>query len=144
MRRKIDPPKPSALAAGALTDGARVFFLVRKNHAGIGCLEMPCVLVYGSADPVSALKEEFSKFGIDAHVKGIVSQGTHNAGSRKRKHWAPVLVFEADAKSVRPAFMPGSGITGFKWASLEQARGMKLSRLSEWIRTLASHGNSSK
>ncbi|MFA5105908.1 MAG: hypothetical protein WC506_03030 [Candidatus Micrarchaeia archaeon] len=134
MRRRIEPLKPSALAVGALIDGSRVFFIVKKNHLGIECLELPCVLVHGNSDPVGALKDEFAKIGIDAHVKGIIAQGTHNAGSRKKKHNVPALVFEVSAKSPKPSLAPGSGVTGYKWLALEQARRMKLSRMSEWLR----------
>lgn len=134
MRKRLEPPKPSALAAGALSDGGRVFFLVRKNHQGIECLDLPGILVYGSSDPVGALKEEFAKIGIDAHVKGIIGQGVHNAGSRKRKHNVPVLVFEASSKNPRPSISSGSGITGYKWLALEDAKSAKLSRSSEWLK----------
>ncbi len=131
--RKFDIPKPSALAVGAISDGKRMFFLVKKNHMGIDCVELPSVLLHGNDDPVSALVNEFSKScGIDAHVKGVIAQGTHNVGSRKKKHSIPVLVFDVETKIAKPVL--AQGISGYKWLTIDEARAMRPTRLFEWIR----------
>ncbi len=126
-------PKPSALAVGAISDGKRMFFLVKKNPQGIDCVELPSVLIYGNDDPVSALVSLFqSSCGIDAHVRGVIVQSVHNVGSRKRKHNVPALVFDVGTKTAKPALAPG--ISGYKWLTLNEARAMRPTRLFEWIR----------
>lgn len=136
-RMPTGTPLPKALACGMLEDGGRVLFLVRSERSGGGHviqrLEMPCVLVPSGRSPYAEIKEAFPRMtGIDAEIGDIVIEGRHNAGSRKRRNWVPVLVFRVSAKN-RFA-KPSPEFSGFKWLSLEDAKGQKLGRNAEWLR----------
>ncbi len=118
MKRTPLPPLPSALAAGLLEDHERALFLLRKNELGIETAELPCALLQKGENPVASLASEFRRqTGIDAQVHEILFERRHNAGSRKRKAFVPVLVFKVTAKS--PACHPAAEFSGYKW--LERA-----------------------
>ncbi len=126
------PVLPKALACGMLEDGGRVLFLIRKDRNGVERIEMPCVYAYPGDDPTSLLKEEFSRqTGIDAEIGDIMREGRHNAGSRKRRKFIPVLVFKVRAKNMRAR--PSSEFSGVKWLSLEKAKDMRVGRKAEWL-----------
>jgi ADP-ribose pyrophosphatase YjhB (NUDIX family) len=126
------PPRPAALACGMLEDGGRVLFLIRKNERGDELLELPCVFVAHGENPVAALAAEYlGQTGIDGEVGTVIAEYRHNAGSRKRKKWVPVLVFRISAK--RRDAKPAPGFTGFRWLSLKEAAERKLSRRLEWL-----------
>ncbi|MBI5227404.1 hypothetical protein HY988_02335 [Candidatus Micrarchaeota archaeon] len=140
-RRKIPTgaPLPKALACGMLEDNTRILFLVRKDAQGIEKIELANVLVYSGRNPLAELKLEFAKqTGImDAQVGEIKETKTElrfNAGSRKRKEWVPCLVFEVTARN-RSA-KPSSEFSGFKWLSIKDAKEMKLTKRSEWVRKM--------
>ena len=69
--------------------------------------------------------------GIDAEVYGIKTEKRYNAGSRKRKHWVPCLVFTMHAKNMKAK--TSQEFSGFKWLSLEEAKKKKLGRKAEWL-----------
>lgn len=134
MRKKQLPPVPSALAIGLLEDGDRALFLVRKNQLGEEQLEMPCVEIFASENPVAALTAAFhTQTGIDAQVHEILYQKRHNAGTRKRRAIVPALVFKLTAKS--HACRPASEFSGYRWLEIGQLAGKKLSRKCEWMRS---------
>ena len=133
MRKHAQPAMPSALAAGLLEDGERALFLVRKNALGEEMLEIPCVEVMAGENPVAALYAAFrAQTGMDAEVHEILFQRRHNAGTRKRRAFVPVLVFKLTAKShavrVAPEFC------GYKWLPPKGILGKKLSKKTEWLR----------
>ncbi len=135
-RRKIPTgtPIPKALACGMLEDDGRVLFLVRRDTAGTERIEMPCVLVPSGRSPFAEIKEAYGRLtGIeDCQVGEIVLEGRHNAGSRKRRQFVPVLVFSVAARN-RTA-RPAPEFAGFRWLSLDDARKMRLGRDAEWLR----------
>jgi len=131
-RLKEKPQMPKALACGMLEDSGRVLFLERGDAHGVERLEMPCIEVFPGEDPVQRLAVEFRRqTGIDAQVHEIAYEGKHNAGSRKRKSWVPCLVFRVTAKSMRAS--PPPEFSGFRWLKPDEAKGMRLSRRSEWL-----------
>jgi len=137
-RKKIPTGTPmlKALACGMLEDEGRVLFLIRKDERGIERYEMPCVLVFSGRNPLAELSGEFRRqTGIDAQIHDILIEGKYNAGSRKRKQLVPCLVFKVTAKSMRAN--PPPEFSGFKWLKMEDAKKAKLSRNSEWLRTLS-------
>lgn len=124
---------PSAIAAGLLEDGERALFLARTDSLGRELLEIPCVEVAKGENPVAALASAFrQQAGIDAQVHEILFQRSHNAGSRKRKLWAPVLVFRVTAKS--SVVRPSAEFCGYRWLAPKDMAGKRLSRKSEWLR----------
>ena len=135
MRRKIPTgtPLPKALACGMLEDGGRIFFLVRTGRNGIEKIELPCVLVRSGRSPFADIKEAFGEFTgiVDYEVHDIVLEARHNAGSRKRKNWVPVLVFKITARN-RTA-KPSDGFSGFRWLTLEDAKKKRRGRNLEWF-----------
>ncbi|MEW6034988.1 MAG: hypothetical protein AB1529_00105 [Candidatus Micrarchaeota archaeon] len=136
-RRRVPTatPIPKALACGMLEDGGRVLFLLRKDEHGAERLEMPCVLVPSGRSPFADIKEAFPRMtGIDGEIHEIVMEGRHNTGSRKRRHLVPCLVFKVTARN-RTA-RPSGEFSGFRWLSLDDARGQKLARNAEWLRKL--------
>ncbi len=136
-RRKIATmaPLPKCLACGMLEDGGRILFLSRKDERGIERIEMPCVLVFSGRDPVAELASEFRRqTGIDAQIHEIAMQLEHNAESRKRKKWIPVLVFTISAKN--RTTKPSPEFSGFRWLTLNDVKMQKLTRNAEWIRRI--------
>ena len=126
--RKV--PGPQVLVAGVLEDRGRFLFITRKTGEA-ETLELPHAIIPQGADPVSALAEVFrSQFGIDAQVHGVINERTHNAGSRKRKRWIPVLAFRITTKNARARTGPEQG---YVWLSMDEARTRKLARNAEWI-----------
>jgi hypothetical protein len=106
---------------------------VRKNGRGDELIEIPCAEVAKGENPVAALAAAFrQQAGIDAQVHEVLFQRRHNAGSRKRKAWVPVLVFRLTAKS--SAVRPSQEFCGCRWLSPRERAGRKLSRKSEWLR----------
>ena len=123
---------PKALACGMLRDNERILFLLRKDAHGTDRIELPSVEVLEGEDPVQKLSEEFKRqTGIDAEVHEIKMQKRYNAGSRRKKHWIPCLVFSMRAKNMKAK--PSSEFSGFKWLTMEKAKTMKLGRKAEWI-----------
>lgn len=126
-------PFPVALLAGMMEDNGRVLFLVKKNAAGEALLELPCALLFQGENPVSVLSLAFAQqTGIDGQVHEIAFERRHNAGSRKRKRWVPVLVFKVTAKE--RAVKPQAPFSGFRWIPLKDACRERFSRNSEWMR----------
>jgi hypothetical protein len=110
-----------------------VLFLLRRDAQGAERIEMPCVLVPSGRSPFAELKEAFPRMtGIDGEIHETVIEGRHNAGSRKRKNWVPVLVFNVTARS---KFAKVSAeFSGFRWLSMEEAKKGRLGRNCEWLR----------
>jgi hypothetical protein len=138
-RRKVPTatPIPKALACGMLEDDGRVLFLVRSERAGGGQIieriEMPCVLVPSGRSPFADIKAEFERqTGIECQVHEVLKEGRHNAGSRKRRFWVPLLVFKITARTMRAK--PSAEFSGFKWMRIDDARMARLSRNSEWLK----------
>jgi hypothetical protein len=126
-------PLPKALACGMLEDGGRALFLARKGADGTERIEMPCVLVLSGRSPFAEIRDAFRRMtGIDGEVHEIAIEGTHNAGSRKRRSLVPCLVFRVTAKSRTAA--PSDEFSGFRWLSLEDAVKARLGRNAEWMR----------
>ena len=137
MRKKVNTgsPMPKALACGMLEDNGRILFLIRKDTPSIERIELPNILVYSGRDPLAELKLEFVKqTGIDSQIGQIIFEARFNAGSRKRKEWVPCLVFAITARN-RTA-KPSNEFSGFKWLSIANAKEMRLTKRSEWIRKL--------
>ena len=134
MRVLTGTPMAKALACGMLEDGGRILFLVRKDANGIERIEMPCVLVRSGRSPHAEINEAFPRMtGIaDCQVHEIIIEGRHNSGSRKRRGFVPVLAFKITARN-RTA-RPSDEFSGFRWLSLDDARGQRLTRNSEWLR----------
>jgi hypothetical protein len=133
MRKIHSAPQPTALAIGLLEDGNRALFLVRKNLLGAESVEMPCVLLLPGENPVARLTEAFrQQTGIDAQVHDVLFQKRQNAGTRKRKHWIPALVFKITAKNA--SARPGSGFSGCKWIASSDLLKYKLAKNAEWLR----------
>lgn len=115
-----------------LRDNERIFFLLRKDAHGVERLELPSVEIFGEEDPVKNLTVEFKRqTGIDAEVCEIKIQKRYNAGSRKKKHWIPCMIFSMRAKNTKTNV--SSEFSGFKWTTLEKAKEMKLGRKAEWL-----------
>lgn len=131
-RMKTGTPLPKALACGMLEDNGRVLFLLRKDEHGTERVEMPCVLVPSGRSPVAEIRMEFARqTGIDGEVHEITIEGRHNAGTRRRKAFAPALVFKITAKQRNAK--PSPEFSGFRWLSLDDAKKQKLSRNTEWL-----------
>lgn len=144
-RRRVPTgtPLPKALACGMLEDNGRVLFLLRKDAHGIERAEMPCVLVPSGRSPFAEINSEFGRqTGIDGQVHEIIMESRHNAGSRRRRSFVPVLVFKVTARErfARPA----PEFSGFRWMSLEDAKRQRLSRSSEWLRKAGRPASSGK
>jgi len=123
---------PKALACGMLRDNERILFLMRKDVHGLERIELPSVEVSEGEDPVQKLTEEFKRqTGIDAEIREIKMQKRYNAGSRRKKHWIPCIIFSMRAKNTNAK--PSSEFSGFKWLTLEKAKTMKLARKAEWL-----------
>ena len=124
---------PKALACGMLRDNGRILFLIRKDRHGTERIELPSVEIFGEEDPVQKLTAEFRRqTGIDAEVCEIKMEKRYNAGSRKRKHWIPCLIFTMRAKNTKAVV--AEEFSGFKWLSLEEAKKKKPGRKTEWLR----------
>ena len=133
MRKAIAIQQPSALAAGLLEDGGRALFLVRRNLKGVETVELPCVLLLNGENPVARLTEAFwQQTGIDPEVHEILFERRHNAGSRKRKNWVPVLVFKITAKSA--SAKPSSEFSGYRWIASEDLGRFKPGKNCDWFR----------
>lgn len=123
---------PKALACGMLRDNERILFLVKKDRHGIERIELPSVEISGEDDPVQMLTTEFKRqTGIDAEIREIKMQKRYNAGSRRKKHWIPCMIFSMRAKNTKAKV--SNEFSGFKWTTLEKAKEMKLGRKAEWI-----------
>ena len=123
---------PKALACGMLRDNERILFLMHKDAHGIERIELPSIEVSEGEDPVQKLTEEFKRqTGIDAEIREIKMQKRYNAGSRRKKHWIPCIIFSMRAKNMNAK--PSSEFSGFKWLTMEKAKTMKLARKAEWI-----------
>lgn len=136
-RRKIPTgtPLPKALACGMLEDEGRVLFLLHKDRHGIERIEMPCVVVPSGRSAFAEIKERFrEQTGIEGEVHEIIFEQRFNAGSRKRKHWIPCLVFKITARKRRAK--PSEEFSGFRWLTIEDAKKQKLSRRAEWVRKI--------
>lgn len=132
MPKSTVVPQPAALAVGLLEDAGRALFLVRRNMLGVESVELPCALVSSGENPVAALANAFrQQTGIDGQVHEILFERRHNAGTRKRKHWIPVLVFKITAKSA--SAKPGSGFAGCKWISSNDIGKFRLARMCQWL-----------
>lgn len=138
MREKkiLAAPEYSALACALIEDGGRVLFL-KRGEGEREVLELPCVLVEKGRNPVSELKEAvLAQAGIDAQVHEPILEGRHNVGSRKRKRWVPALGFRISAKNMSAKV--GTGFSGVKWISIEDAKKERLGRKAEWLRASSS------
>ncbi len=123
---------PVALAVGLLEDEGRVLFLFQNDLKGQRLLELPSVLVMPGENPVQRLAESYAQMtGIDAQVHETVRQAGINIGSRKRRHFIPVLVFRLTAK--RMSARAGAGWNGFVWMGIKQALGEKFARRGQWF-----------
>lgn len=124
-----------ALACGLLEDGGRILFLIRKDEHGAERYEMPSVIVQSGRSPFAEINETFKRTtGIDGQVHEIVMNAKFNAGSKRRRMVIPVVVFKITA---RERFAkPSSEFSGFKWLTFEEAKKQKLSRNTEWIRSI--------
>ena len=133
MARQLrDETKPIALACGLLEDSGRALFLIRRSQDGKELLELPCARVFPGDDPMSKATGAFkAQTGVDAHSAGIALESRHNTGSRKKKHFVPVLVFRMDAKN--KTARPSGEFSGFRWLPLAEAKKMRLARNAEWL-----------
>lgn len=138
-RRRVPTatPIPKALACGVLEDEGRVLFLARSERSGSGQaierLELPCVLVPSGRSPFAEMKIEFERqTGIECQVHEVIREGRHNAGSRKRRFWVPLLAFKITARTMRAR--PSGEFSGFKWMRIDDAKKARLSRNSEWLK----------
>ena len=145
MKKHTAAPLPAALAAGLLEDHQRALFLVRKlqphggagraapaNQPGIETVELPCVLLQKGENPVASLAAEFRRqTGIDAQVHEVLFERRHNAGTRKRKVFVPVLVFKVTAKN--PACRPSSEFSGYKWLERADLAGYRRAKNCLWL-----------
>ena len=132
MKRTPLPPLPSALAAGLLEDHERALFLLRKITEGIETAELPCILLQKGENPVASLASEFRRqTGIDAQVHEILFERRHNAGSRKRKAFIPVLVFKVTARNT--ACRPSSEFSGYKWLERADLAKYKRAKNCLWL-----------
>lgn len=115
------------LLCALLSDNGRVIFLEKRDRELVK-YSLPGVLADESENPVEKLKAAvLSLTGIDCMVGKIAFDGRHNAGSRRRKAWVPVLAFECSAKNY-------SCRVPCKWARLADVNALKLSREAEWLR----------
>jgi hypothetical protein len=113
-----------------LEDNGRVLFLVRTDERGMEHIEMPCVVVPSGRSPFADIKEAFPRLtGIDGQVHEIIMEGRY--GSRKRRVMVPCLVFKVTAKSMRAK--PAPEFSGFRWLSLEDAKGQRLGKTATWL-----------
>lgn len=125
-------PMPKALACGMLEDEGRILFL-RKMEYGIERIEVPCVVVPSGRSPVAEIREKFQEqTGIEGEVHEIIHEARYNAGSRRRKHWVPCLVFKITARERRAK--PSEEFSGFRWLRLEDAIKERKTRKCEWLR----------
>ena len=132
IRKNPAPAAPSALAAGILEDGERALFLCRRNEQGIETVELPCVLLQKGENPVARLSEEFRRqAGIDAQVHEVLFERRHNAGTRKRKLWIPVLAFKITAKSA--SARPAGEFSGYRWLSAKDLAGCRRAKNLLWL-----------
>ena len=132
-RKLMEKTFSKALACGMLRDNERILFLMHKDAHGIERIELPSVEVLEGEDPVQKLTEEFKRqTGIDAEIREIKMQKLYNAGSRRKKHWIPCIIFSMRAKNM--SAKPSSEFSGFKWLTMEKAKTMKLARKAEWLR----------
>lgn len=135
MRKRVPTGTPllKALACGMLEDGGRVLFLLRRDASGAERIELPCVLVPSGRSPFAEISAEFRRqTGIDAQIHEITLESRFNAGSRKRRSFVPVLVFKVTARE-RYA-KPSGEFSGFRWLSMEDALGQRMTRNLEWLR----------
>ncbi|MDE1797865.1 MAG: hypothetical protein KGH63_00475 [Candidatus Micrarchaeota archaeon] len=131
-RSPHQPVLPAALAVGLLEDGGRALFLYQVDLKDQRLLELPSVLVMPGENPVQRLAEEYAKMtGIDAQVHETIRQASINAGSRKKRHLIPVLVFRLTAK--RMSARAGAGWGGFAWLAIRSALEEKFTRRGQWF-----------
>jgi hypothetical protein len=126
------PAPPVALAVGLLEDNNRALFLCRKNTIGQETIELPCILLQKGENPVAALTSEFRRqTGIDAQVHEVLFERKHNAGTRKRKVFVPVLVFKITAKSA--SVRVAGEFSGYKWIAQPDLGKYKVGRNAYWL-----------
>ena len=126
------PPAPAALAVGLLEDNNRGLFLCRKNTLGQETIELPCILLQKGENPVASLTSEFRRqTGIDAQVHEVLFERRHNAGTRKRKVFVPVLVFKVTAKS--PSCHPAAEFSGYRWLERSDLKKFRLAKNCLWL-----------
>ena len=105
---------------------------MRKNTEGIETAELPCILLQKGENPVASLASEFRRqTGIDAQVHEILFERRHNAGSRKRKAFIPVLVFKVTARNT--ACRPSSEFSGYKWLERADLAKYKRAKNCLWL-----------
>jgi hypothetical protein len=130
MRMRKYQPRPQMLACGALEDNGRYLF-IKKIEGGIEKFGLPCALLQPGSNPVEALAAVFrEQLGIDAHVGESIHEARHNAGTRRIRHFIPVLVFRIATKNASAKPAPGLGVA---WMRLEDAKGKRMLRDSEWL-----------
>jgi hypothetical protein len=133
MAKLVHEEPPVALACGILEDSRRALFLCRKTPLGVETVELPCVLLKKGDNPVSSLAAEFHRqTGIDGQVHRVLFEKKHNAGSKKRKYWIPVLAFEVTAKNT--SAKPAKEFSGYKWIFGEELGKHKLARNASFLR----------
>ncbi len=138
---KEKPEIPKALVCGILEDGGRILFLLKRGRHCIERLTLPCAPLFPGDNPVALLTEEFRfQTGIDAETGEMILEKRWNAGSRKRKRFVSVFIFEVSAKNRQAK--PSKEFSGFKWARLDDAKGGMLDRRIEWIRNVKLPGKS--
>ena len=137
MRQRVLTGTPiiKCLTIGALEDGGRYLFLLRRLPNGSETVELPSIIVPSGKSPTASIREEFERqTGItDIIVNEIIVEARYNAGSRKRKNFVPVLVFGITARN-RSAKPPAPEFAGFQWMKIQDAKNKKLSRRCEWLR----------
>lgn len=80
----------------------------------------------------SPLAAEFRRqTGIDAQVHEVLFERRHNAGTRKRKVFVPVLVFKVTAKS--PNCKPSAEFSGYKWLERAGLTGYRRAKNCLWL-----------
>lgn len=115
------------LLCALLEDGGRVLFLEREFGDTVK-YSLPCVLVEESEDPVKALAGAVAvQVGIDCQVGRVAFTGRYNVGSRRRRQFVGVLVFECKAKNY-------SSRVKTKWVRLDEAPKLQLARECEWLK----------
>ncbi len=133
MKKGLSSAAPAALACGLLEDNGRAFFLCRKTPPGTETVELPCLLLQKGENQVAALSSEFRRqTGMDGEVHDVLFEKRHNAGSKKRKAWIPVLAFKVTAKNARAS--PAQEFSGYKWISAKDLMKHRLAKISQWLR----------
>lgn len=137
MARKNRSPKapsPSALICALFEDGGRFLFLKYTDSQNRQHLDLPNTYLFADEDPISRLKTYLnSQLSIDSQIHGVRFSSRYNSGSKKHKHWIPVLAFECTAKRIQP--IKKSDSDGFCWLSKSELSSTRflLSKKSIWL-----------